>query len=519
MINQSRRTFLKLMGATTVGLTLAACSLTIAPIANPEAGVTPMSTQQATIATEHLAALEASLIAEQKRYRVPGLAIAIVNATAILYQRGFGVRDQVARAPVTSNTLFRIASTTKACTAAMIATLVKEGRIAWDQPATELWPSFAMPTPELTAATRLSDLLSMRTGLQSTEAQLMLYGADSTPTSTLATLAQIPVAAPLGEQFIYQDQAYAAAGYLASMVADSKSPDLNITYAALMQERLFQPLGMDTAVIADDLARVGGDYATPYALDTAGQLLPVGYLPIAGYVPAGGIAASVTDLARFVQWQLQPDRDATQAAPLAAHTDMSAIIAGLYPYAESGAYGFGWTQANLKIGGTVVGHTGGIDGFSSELAFWPQLGVGIVLLNNLEPAQGGAFLNMAVRDTLLELITGQDPMIAARIGAAFQKRSSQADAQAATLQPPTRKAVQPYLGEYEHDWTLAWRATESDLLWLVRPHRELPLSQLADATYMVNAGPLLGTQISFTATNLTFIDTQGQTIDVVARRQ
>ena len=75
-----------------------------------------------------------------------------------------------------------------------------------------------------------------------------------------------------------------------------------------------------------------------------------------------------------------------------SHIDMSAIIAGLYPYAESGAYGFGWALATLKVGGTVVGHTGGIDGFSAEMAYWPQLGLGIVLLNNLEPAQGGALI-------------------------------------------------------------------------------------------------------------------------------
>jgi len=196
---------------------------------------------------------------------------------------------------------------------------------------------------------------------------------------------------------------------------------------------------------------------------------------------------------------------------------MSAIIASLYPYAQSGYYGFGWAQATLKAGGTVIGHTGGIDGFSSEMAFWPQLGVGIVLLNNLEPAQGGAFLNMALRDTLLELLTDQEPRIAAQIAQTFQRRRTQADEQAATLQPPAAKMVQPYLGAYEHGWTLAWRTAADHSLWLVRPHRELPLSHLADDTYMVNAGPLLGTQISFTTTNLTFTDAHGQTMDVVVR--
>ena len=516
MINLSRRKFLKLMGMTTVGLTLAACALTITPIANPEEEVVPMTTNQATISAELLTAFEASLIAEQKRYGIPGLAVAIVDATSTRYTRGFGVRDQASQTPVTPNTLFRIASTTKACTALMIATLVEEGRLAWDQPATELWPSFAMPTAELTAATRLSDLLSMRTGLQSTEGQMLLYAPDSTPTSTLETLAQIPIAAPLGTQFIYQDQAYAAAGYLATMAVDAKSADLNVAYATLLQERVFQPLGMDSAVLANDLSALGPDYATPYALDATGQVLPVGYLPIPGYMPAGGIAASVTDMARFVQWHLQPAHSPAEAALLDAHTDMSAIITGLYPYATSGHYGFGWAQATLKVGGRVFGHTGGIDGFSSEMAFWPQLGVGIVLLNNLEPAQGGAFFNMVVRDVLLELLTGQAPMIAERIGHAVQQRNSQAAAQAAA-QLPIAEAIAPYLGTYE-GWTLAWRAAAPQPLWLSRPQRELPLSHLGADTYLVNAGPLLGMQVAFTPTDLTFIDAQGQTVDVVMRR-
>lgn len=152
MTNRSRRTFLKWMGMTTVGLTLAACSLAVAPISNREEGATPMTTNGATVSDEVLAAIEATLITEKKRYGVPGLAVAIVGAANTIYQRGFGMRDQASGAPVTPNTLFRIASTTKACTAAMIATLVEEGRLDWDQPATELWPSFAMLTAELTAA-------------------------------------------------------------------------------------------------------------------------------------------------------------------------------------------------------------------------------------------------------------------------------------------------------------------------------------------------------------------------------
>ena len=110
-------------------------------------------------------------------FGILGTAVAIVNAAGLVHQRTFGVRDLATGAPVTPRTLFRVASTTKSMSALLVAQFVDEGLLGWDQPVRAVWPAFRAPTPELTAALRVRDLLGMATGL----------GARPSPTCNKAT--------------------------------------------------------------------------------------------------------------------------------------------------------------------------------------------------------------------------------------------------------------------------------------------------------------------------------------------
>ena len=80
---------------------------------------------------------------------VPGLSMVLVEGDQVIYRRALGVRDLETKAPVTTQTLFGIASTTKSMTAIMIASLVDEGVIAWDTPLTDVLPSFSLSNPEV----------------------------------------------------------------------------------------------------------------------------------------------------------------------------------------------------------------------------------------------------------------------------------------------------------------------------------------------------------------------------------
>ena len=96
--------------------------------------------------------------------RIPGAAIAVVSGEAVL-ARGYGYRDLKAKLPLTSNTVYPIASTTKAMNATLLRMLVEDGRLAWDAPVRDYLPSFRLRDPLVSAQVTVRDLLVMRTGL------------------------------------------------------------------------------------------------------------------------------------------------------------------------------------------------------------------------------------------------------------------------------------------------------------------------------------------------------------------
>lgn len=100
-----------------------------------------------------------------KEWNVPGFSIAIVKDDKVVFAQGFGIRELGKSGGVDENTLFAIASNSKAFTAAAVAMLVDEGRIKWDDPVTKYLPSFQLYDPYVTRELTIRDLLSHRSGL------------------------------------------------------------------------------------------------------------------------------------------------------------------------------------------------------------------------------------------------------------------------------------------------------------------------------------------------------------------
>jgi CubicO group peptidase (beta-lactamase class C family) len=110
-----------------------------------------------------------------KDWRVPGFAIAIVKDDVVIFAKGYGVRELGKTTPVDERTLFAIASNTKAFTAAALATLVDEGKIKWDDPATKYLPGFQLYDPYVTRELTVRDLISHRSGLATFGGDLLWY--------------------------------------------------------------------------------------------------------------------------------------------------------------------------------------------------------------------------------------------------------------------------------------------------------------------------------------------------------
>ena len=273
---------------------------------------TPVATPSlpATLSDATLRDFEADIEAALQTFQVPGAAVSLVQGDEIVFNRGFGVRDLASGEPVTPRTRFRIGSITKSMTALLLATLVDEGVFGWDDRVVDLWPEFEAPTPELTQSLRLRDLLGMASGIaESTDLSLaavefFMSAGTVSAGDVLRSIAALPVIAPPDTTFSYNNTLYAAAAYLGLLAQGTTAEMLEETYAAQVQQRVFEPIGMADAAILDDPRPLGDDFAVGYTRDIFGDPSPLPFVSLAGLAPAGSGLASATDMARYLITQM-----------------------------------------------------------------------------------------------------------------------------------------------------------------------------------------------------------------------
>ncbi|MBC8172134.1 MAG: beta-lactamase family protein, partial [Anaerolineae bacterium] len=192
--------------------------------------------------------LEAYVTEALVDFNVPGAAVAIVQNGEVVYTNGFGMRELEGE-PVDADTLFMIGSQTKSMTTLVLASLVDDEVFAWDTPVIEVLPSFALADPAITPQIRIRDLVNNSSGVARYDLPLALK--NQTAQELIESLSTIPLVSPYGEKFNYSNQMFAAAGYIAALAngADYDSASLYDGYVQLMQERIFDPLGMTRSTL------------------------------------------------------------------------------------------------------------------------------------------------------------------------------------------------------------------------------------------------------------------------------
>jgi len=132
-------------------------------------------TTTASAAAPPLAAIDADVERARHEFDIPGVAVAVVKDGRVALAKGYGVKRQGAPAPVDADTLFAIASNTKAFTAAALGLLVEDGKLGWDDPVTRHLPSFQMYDPYVSREMTIRDLLCHRSGLGLGEGDLLYF--------------------------------------------------------------------------------------------------------------------------------------------------------------------------------------------------------------------------------------------------------------------------------------------------------------------------------------------------------
>ena len=326
-------------------------------------------------------------------FGTPGVALAVVRKDGADWLGTFGRQALSRRQPVDANTLFAVASNTKSMTAAGLAILVDQGKLAWDDPVTKHLPDFAMADEVTTKLMTVRDLLTHRSGLPLGAGDLMIWPTTThTREEVVRGLRYLKPVRGFRVGYDYDNVLYIAAGALIEKLTGQ-------TWEAWITANVLRPAGMATAVPAPSLvktpnlagrhARIGGPI---YGI---GPMKQVERQETDSFAPAGGVQASIRDMAAWVRTQLnsgkgpdgrqiwKPERQAEMWAP----QTIIASTGGPTPEEPARAifntYALGWQVFDYR-GEKVVGHSGGMNGQITYTAMIPGRGVGLVVLTNAE---------------------------------------------------------------------------------------------------------------------------------------
>lgn len=312
-------------------------------------------------------------------WKIQGLAIAIVRGGDVVYSRGFGLRDAKRDLPVTPHSLFAIGSTTKTFTTTALALLADEGKFDWDRPIREYVPTFKLWDAFTTERMTGKDLTSHRSGLPRHD--LMWYGSTESRAELFSRLQYLQPTADFRTVWQYQNLMYMTAGYLVEVLS-------SLTWEEFVQQRIFGPLGMASSHINAADVETAPDFSRGYREHKNKVELMDFYQGFQAVAPAGSIYSSVVDMSQWTLMQLNGGKLGEQQFLSEGqielmHTPHTFISKGQHPEVPYSSYGLGWFVEPYR-GHDMIHHGGNIDGFSSMLALMPEVGVGVVVLTNMD---------------------------------------------------------------------------------------------------------------------------------------
>jgi CubicO group peptidase (beta-lactamase class C family) len=218
---------------------------------------------------ERVAQLKDFLQTSMRKLGVPGASLALIDHRQVIFEGGLGIRELGKATPVDANTLFIAASNTKGMTTLLLARLVDQNKIQWDEPVTHVYPSFKLGNADTTREVLIKHLICACTGLPRQDMEWLFEFRNATPASSLALLGTMQPTSRFGELFQYSNLMAAAAGYIGGHVCEPDR-ELGAAYDDAMQKMIFDPLGMTSTTF--DMGRAqAGNHASPHSDDIDGN--------------------------------------------------------------------------------------------------------------------------------------------------------------------------------------------------------------------------------------------------------
>jgi CubicO group peptidase (beta-lactamase class C family) len=341
-----------------------------------------------------------------EKLHIPGVGLALYSGGKVVFEGGVGVKELGKPDPVGPHTRFMIASNTKSMATLLLAELVSEGKLRWDQPVTEVYPAFRLGSDATTKAVQIRHLVCACTGLPRKDMELVFNTTAQTPASdTFKQLAATEPTSRFGETFQYNNLMASAAGYIAGHVY---YPDMELgaAFDRAVKEKIWQPLAMADSTMAMDEA-LAADHASPHGDGLDGkpavepQDLNRAFEP---FRPAGGAWSSSHDMIRYIANELNEGVLPDGKRLLSREALFERRARGV-PVGEDHWYGMGLMD-DASTGVSVIHHGGDLMGYHSEMFAIPAAGAAAVILTN---ADNGPVLRRVFQRRLLEVLYDGKP--------------------------------------------------------------------------------------------------------------
>jgi CubicO group peptidase (beta-lactamase class C family) len=431
-----------------------------------------------------------------KDWKVPGLAIAVVQDGKVTLLKGYGYRDMEKQLPVTPTTLFAIGSITKSFTVSTLGMEMDEGKVDWDKPVRDYLPTFKLSTPDLTEQVTIRDLITHRSGLPRHD--LMWYSSDFSREDLLRRLQYLEPSKPLRTSFQYNNLMFMTAGYIAGQLNGTSWEDA-------VTQRVFKPLRMSGTNLSELDTQNSADFAQPYrkGSDLKAELKRIPFDAQCpnrcAMGPAGEINSNVTDMSKYLLFHMNKGK--AEGKQLLSENNAIQMqspqmaIPGAPAYKENGesSYGMGFFLSTYR-GHKIVEHGGNIDGFSANLSFLPNDRIGVVVLTNLD---GNPVPNL-VTSNVYDRLLGLDQIPWSQRGLAAEAGGKKAEQEAKDKgYSPRKMGTHPsheltdYAGDYSNPgYGMVTIALEGDKFKLTLNKVTKPLEHYHYDQFQVPADPL-----------------------------
>lgn len=365
----------------------------------------------------------------EERDAVAGMATAVVVDDKVVFEHTLGYADAATREPVTPDTVFRLASLSKAFATAVTGVMVEDGKLGWDTKLADVLPFFKLKDAQASNQATVRDILGQRLGLPRNTYDNMLEGNISYE-ELVRKLDEVDMACGVGQCYGYQNVAF-------SLIGDVLYAQTGDFFYRLVDKRIFFPLGMKTASYGRDALESSKSWARPHRAAGRGSWVP--FEPNETYyrvAPAAGVNASLHDMEQWLIAQMggRPDvlpqslldvlHEPGVPTPVEMHSTpwRRARITDAH-------YALGWRV--FQYGGeTLIFHAGAVEGYRTMISFFPKYHAGVVTMwNSAGPVPSG--LMPMVLDSMLGLphvdwadVEGSTPVAAAPAKARKAKKAA-----------------------------------------------------------------------------------------------